>query len=232
MDRFRRFRKWLSEHRSFRAWLSVVGNVFVPMVVGMSGASGGLYVALLCVAFAVWTLLWFSPELSKLGIPTMPQERPIRPAWLVLPGIASLAAIALGWAIFFHHVLLEPESLTYADLGNSYLAHKHFRLADLARFENVVTDRTFEDCTFYGPGFVNFDAGTYLNDPLFVMPDKQENLSPVTAFIEVADGTYLFGGVTFINCTFQHCTFRHIQVIGDHAKYLKFRAWMSTARRP
>jgi hypothetical protein len=181
-----KIRLWLEDHRNVRAWLSAIGTVFLPLVVAMSGIGGAGYISALCLIVALWTVLWFWPEISRITFSEESSTVRSRPPWLILPGLASVFAVLLGWTIFYHSIRSEPGSLTNAELSESYLANRQFHVFDLARLATVVQNKTFENCSFYGPAFVALAEGNVLDHTGFSLPleEHQEAL-----FIEVPNGT-------------------------------------------
>ena len=88
------------------------------------------------------------------------------------------------------------------------LTHRSFRIVDLVSDDDIITGRTFEDCTIYGPAVltllndVTMDSNTFegSRDALFwELPEERERV---------------IGAIGLRDCRFRRCVFRRIGIAG------------------
>lgn len=151
-------------------------------------------------------------------------------AWALmqrLPGpvVAAVFLFVFGSAIWILNLLtvrkqiivessLDPQAndvpkqamATDAQLVGPYLNGYHFRLVDLARDTPVIQNRTFENCTIYGPAMSVTDGCVYHGCSF--------SGNPSDLFIEVAIPRRVVGAIMLRSCVFRNCRLLNLGFIG------------------
>lgn len=91
-----------------------------------------------------------------------------------------------------------------------------FRITDLARDENIIRNKVFEDCNIFGPAVISLVFQNSLSYCNF------QGSSPDSIFIEIQQNQAT-GAILFFNCIFRRCRFSKIGFIGkkNEIKLLK-----------
>jgi hypothetical protein len=104
------------------------------------------------------------------------------------------------------------------DLARAHITHLTFQITDLARYEHVIRNKTFEDCTIYGPAIlVPLSAAEMVSKCVFVGTAE-------SMFWEIPDGRKLVqGAIGLDGCWFRRCRFVGIgfagpAALGEHLK--------------
>ena len=91
----------------------------------------------------------------------------------------------------------------------SHMQNRSFRIVDLLeQATDLLSERTFEDCTIYGPAVLvplshtTFEGNVFEGDPTALFWEIPEERERVT------------GGVGVLGCTFRRCIFRMIGIAG------------------
>jgi hypothetical protein len=101
-----------------------------------------------------------------------------------------------------------------AETRRAHIRDEELYISDLARHEDKITAKVFENCLIIGPAVVTF-IGCDARDSGF--EGDAESL-----FIEVPERRVL-GAIAFENCIFRSCRFRRIGIIGtpDLIQYMR-----------
>jgi hypothetical protein len=84
------------------------------------------------------------------------------------------------------------------------------RLRGIAPPALRISDKTFNDCDFIGPGVVAFRQDTLVNHCEFVLPTGAD----IESIFLLTRGAYMFGVIPFVNCGFNNCRFADIAFAG------------------
>lgn len=163
----------------------------------------GMWGPLVTAGLAVWTYVWAKSEGLSVS------QRAVLAAAVFAIGIVLLFVFRVWMRI---RPLALPE-----DLMHSHLRDLAFRIVDLARDDQVIRNRTFEDCTIYGPAILVMTDGGIggLDSCSFDTPDLK------TTFVEVLPDQRFFGAVGLSGCLFRRCRFIKIQIASDAAGIAK-----------
>lgn len=103
-----------------------------------------------------------------------------------------------------------PHDRHDAPLGGRYFRDQTIRIADLAREEDIISGRTFEDCTILGPAVLGRLGTTLFHECFF-----DSNVD--TLLIQLASEQRVIGPIGVEHCTFRRCRFRRIGLlcVGD-----------------
>ena len=95
--------------------------------------------------------------------------------------------------------------------ANRFFVGRAIRLVDLADLQNVIADRTFEDCLILGPGVMVPSDATVFKDCGIE--------GPADSFvIELAESqNAIMGAMKVSNCVFKKCRFSRLGVTGPRA---------------
>lgn len=94
------------------------------------------------------------------------------------------------------------------ELIASHLKDKTIRIADLAREDNIIRNRIFEDCYIYGPAIVVLQGETIM----IVNCSFAESLDDI--FLTITKDRRLVGFIGCLDCKFIRCNFRGIGFLG------------------
>jgi hypothetical protein len=89
-----------------------------------------------------------------------------------------------------------------------HVTHRSFRIVDLVGDDDLITEKTFEDCTIYGPAVLApLDRMTFEHNSF--------EADPEALFWVIPEGrTRVVGAIGLIDCTFRRCIFRRIGIAG------------------
>lgn len=107
-----------------------------------------------------------------------------------------------------------------AVLSGPYIRSHTLRIADLAREDNLIRGRTFEDCTIHGPAVL-----ALINHVQLLGAEIRSH--PDVFFIELPESRYVVGPIGLENCVFKNCTFIRIGIM---AKSDEIREWKKQIR--
>ena len=174
--------------------LVVIGAIFSYLKLNYGMPS---LIALFCIGIL---LIWKAYKKESILIPVV----------LILFCILCLTI----WQSYFS----EPKQLNFAtpdELIPSLLQNKSIRINDLVREDNIIRNRTFENCHIYGPAIIA------LNKCITTQATFTE-IDINGVFIETTNK--IVSGVIELNtCIIKNCTFHKISFIGtpDDIKRLK-----------
>lgn len=133
--------------------------------------------------------MYFWAQSAKLPI----QTRIVSAAGVVVIGVAVVLVLRI-WA------QVRPQALP-EDLARTHIIHLSFRIGDMARDELIIRNRTFEDCTIYGPAvLLPLGGGQILQDCSFLANAPEE------MFLDI--GTQprtIIGAIGLEGCVFRRC---------------------------
>jgi len=97
-----------------------------------------------------------------------------------------------------------------------HITQRSFRIVDLVGRDDLITGRTFEDCTIYGPAVLapldrmTFEHNTFEADAgaiFWLIPEER---------------VHVMGAIGLTDCTFRRCVFRRIGIAGRQALIQQF----------
>jgi hypothetical protein len=107
---------------------------------------------------------------------------------------------------------LESQRIALPDeLLASHLVGLKIRIADMTREYSLITDKVFDDCTFFGPCVIQFQDPIQQATTITIVTEKGSTIDDV--FISTTNER-MTGVIAFQNCIFNNCTFVHVGIIG------------------
>lgn len=147
------------------------------------------------VTFVAAGVAWLWASTANLPLPVK--------AALVITVLAVGLTLMLIWHIYEQvRPLAMPD-----DLARSHVSHFTFRIADLARDDMTIYDKTFEDCTIFGPAvLVPQGVGMFVECEF---PATKEQV------VWSVDGrTSVTGAIAIKGCVFRRCRLIKIGLVG------------------
>lgn len=92
-------------------------------------------------------------------------------------------------------------------LSGPYINGHHFRITDLVKDHHIIQDRTFENCTIWGPAIIVLEKSVVLGATIG---------NPDEVLYEIGE-RYCVGVIGVVNCTFKKCKFFKIGFMGSKA---------------
>ena len=84
------------------------------------------------------------------------------------------------------------------------------RLPGIGPATSQISNKTFEDCHFIGPGTVSMTGNIFVDGCRYDIP-KGANINSILLLMQ---DRYLFGAVPFVDCGFHNCRFTNIAFAG------------------
>ena len=162
---------------------------------------------------AVATYLWAASQ--NISAPT----RAVLVATVLVLGIVLLFVWRL-WA------QVRPVALP-EDLARTHISHLSFRIVDMARDDFVIRNRTFEDCTIYGPAVLVMPGGSsgLLQECLFHVSNATE------MFLDVGSAPAITGVIVLEGCVMRRCRLIRIAFAGPQELLRKLQAEIPSNQR-
>ena len=155
-------------------------------------------VATAVAAFILW--LWPGLGVSKMKIIVSILQQ--HPAFIIM-GFLLLSVICTSYSLY----MKKPSSFAMPDeLIPSVLQNKSIRIADLAREDFVVRNRTFENCHIYGPAVV-------IVTNCIMSRCHFEEMGSEAGWIKTTNKV-VAGAIILDSCVAKNCVFHKISFIG------------------
>jgi len=136
-------------------------------------------------------LIWKAYSKQSIGIPVLM--------------IVSYVLFSLAWQTYSKKPLTfaTPDALT-----PSILQNMNIRISDLTREEQIIRNRTFDNCHIYGPAII-------ITDNCIITPKADfTEIDPNGIFIETTN-KIVSGAIKLDTCVIKNCTFHKISFIGS-----------------
>jgi len=101
--------------------------------------------------------------------------------------------------------------------SGSYLRGLSVQLADLARDNPIIHDRTFEDCDLYGPAIVFFEG-------CMCTECRYDAASAEDLCIVISEPRNLIGVIMFSRCVLRRCRFKNVGMIATPHDFAQLAA--------
>jgi hypothetical protein len=127
--------------------------------------------------------------------------------------VANVVVLGLFTGLCLHVWSHVRRAATPEELQGAHISHRHFRIVDLAREEDLIRNRTFEDCTIYGPAvlFPIGNFGGFLNCSFGVQSARELSWP-----LENTERHY-HGAIGLEGCVFRRCRFVRIGLAATDA---------------